>query len=317
LDEVEVKIDLCGLDSCHDDDKDVVVHKGQCSRHTSSQDKNSSSSHSPQNNTNNLTSKQFSQEKDMDMYRQVQSGSDLKFKPIQHNLAGQIKSPPMSRKSVQKPRDFDERTHTSVEGAEVHVEDSTRRRAMASMTSHAKKTVEAITRHKEMTRSPAGAAETVLLGDHFLHQHSNGLQAEAENNVAAFFQSGIRCGASSTAALPHALMKPVETITRYKDKKRSPAGSAETVLLGDHFLQQVSAMTLQADPLGGIVSSSESSRLYRDEVHQLALRLVVPVRPKDLAEYVRKLDDKTIDARRAQLRQTIEHCQTKLLGVNP
>jgi hypothetical protein len=91
LDSGEVKIDLCGLDSCHDEDEDddksysgakhkppvgghlrafmacrkkehslclqqrvketgtgstdEVVHKVQCSRHSSSEDKNSSSSH--------------------------------------------------------------------------------------------------------------------------------------------------------------------------------------------------------------------------------------------------------------------------------
>ena len=82
------------------------------------------------------------------MDRQVQSGSDLKFKRIpskrnqsdergkqhikQHNLAVQIKPPPTSRKSAQKPRNFDEKAHTSVEGGEVHVEDNTKRRARAS-----------------------------------------------------------------------------------------------------------------------------------------------------------------------------------------
>ncbi len=234
-----MKIDLCGLDSCHDeyeDDNesysgakhkppvgghlrafmacrkkehrlclqqqvketgtgstDEVVYKVQCSRHSSSEDRNSSSSYSHQNNTNNLTSKQFSQEKEVDLERQVQSGSDLKFKRIpskrnqsdeqgqkhikqQHNFAVQSKSPPISRKSVQKPRDFDERAYTSVEGGEAHMEDSTKGRARASMTSNV-----------------------------------NGLQDEAENNGnsgASFFQSVLRCGASSTAAVPHNLMKP-------------------------------------------------------------------------------------------------------------
>ena len=124
-----MKIDLCGLDSCHDEDEDddesdpglkheapvggpwqlrvfmalkkehslylqqrvkeigtgsteEVVDKEQCSRHTSSQDQNSSSSHSHQNHTNKLTSKPFIQEKEVDLHRQVQSGSDLKFKRI-------------------------------------------------------------------------------------------------------------------------------------------------------------------------------------------------------------------------------------------
>ena len=112
-------------------------------------------------------------------------------------------------------------------------------------------------------------------------------------------------------------MTPVKAITRDKVMTRSSAGASETVFLGDHFLQQVSDLSWQADPLGGSVSSPESSRLYREEVHQMSLRRIVPVRTKDLAEYVRKLDDKTIDARRAQLRHTIEHCQSKLLGVNP
>jgi hypothetical protein len=403
LDSVEVKIDLCGLDSCHDEDEDddesdgstqEVVHKVQCSQQSSSQDKNSRSSHSHQNNTNNMTGKQFSQKKEVDLDRQVQSGSDLKFKRIppkrsqsdeqgkqhikqQHNLAVQIKSPPMSRKSVQKPRDFDERACTSVEGGEVHVENSTKRRARASMTSNANglkdeaenngnsgatffqsvlrcgapstaavphnlmKPVKAITRYTEMPRSPAGAAESILFGDNFLHQHANVLQAEDDNNGdsgAAFFQSAITrdkemkrspAGAAETVLLgdhslqqhangaPHNLMKRVEAITRDKAMTRSPSGHAETVLVGDHLLQQVSDLSWQADPLGGSVSSSESSRLYREEVHQMSLRRIVPVRTKDLAEYVRKLDDKTIDARRAQLRQTIEHCQSKLLGVNP
>ena len=79
------------------------------------------------------------------------------------------------------------------------------------------KPVEVITRHKEMTRSPAGAAETVLLGDHSLQQHANGA--------------------------PHNLMKLVEAMTRDKAMTRSPSGAAETVLLGDHFLQQVSDLS--------------------------------------------------------------------------
>jgi primosomal replication protein N len=160
----------------------------------------------------------------------------------------------------------------------------------AAVSHNLMKPVEAITRYKEMTRSPAGAAETVLLGHHSLQQHANGA--------------------------PHNLMKLVQAITRDKAMTQSPSGAAETVLLGDHSLQQVSDLSWQADPLGGSVSSSESSRLYREEVHQLSLRRIVPVRTKDLAEYVRKLDDKTIDARRAQFRQTIGHCQSKLLGVN-
>jgi primosomal replication protein N len=150
------------------------------------------------------------------------------------------------------------------------------------------KLVEAITSDKAITRSPSGAAETVLLGDHSLHQHANGAR--------------------------HNLMKLVEAITSDKAITRSPSGAAETVLLGDHVLQQVSDLSWQADR--GSVGSSESIRLYREEVHQMSLRRIVPVRTKDLAEYVRKLDDKTIDARRAQLRQTIGHCQSKLLGVN-
>jgi hypothetical protein len=346
LDSVEVKIDLCGLDSCHDEDEDDderdlgLKHEapvgGQLRAFMACRKKEHSLYLQQQVKENNLTSKQFSQKKEVDLDRQVQSGSDVTFKRIppkrsqsdeqgkqnikQHNL-------PMSRKSVQKPRDFDKRAHTSVEGGEVHVEDSTKRRARASMTSNANglqdeaenngnsgasffqsvlrcgasstaavphnlmKPVEAITRCKEMTRSHAGAGETVLLGDHSLQQHANGA--------------------------PHNLMKRVEAITRDKAMTRSPSGHAETVLLVDHLLQQVSDLSWQADPLGGSVSSSESSRLYREEVHQMSLRRIVPVRTKDLAEYVRKLDDKTIDARRAQLRQTIEHCQSKLLGVNP
>jgi hypothetical protein len=204
------------------------------------------------------------------------------------------------------------------------VEDITKRRVRASMTSHAiglqdetenngnsgavffqsvlrcgesstetvphnlMKPVKAITRHKEMTRSPSGVAETVLFGDYFLRKHTNDS--------------------------PHSLMKVVEA-TRDKAMTRSPSGAAETVLLGDHFLQQVSDLSCQADPLGRSVSSSESRRLYREEVHQMSLRWIVPVRTKDLTEYVRKLDYKTIHVRRVQLRQTIEHCQSKLLGV--
>ena len=50
--------------------------------------------------------------------------------------------------------------------------------------------------------------------------HANGLQDEAENNGnggAAFFQSVLRCGESSTEAGPHYLMKPVKAITRHKE----------------------------------------------------------------------------------------------------
>ena len=229
--------------------------------------------------------------------RQVRSGSDLKFKRIpprrnqsdehwqdkhhlnQHNLAVQIKSTPMSRNSG--------------EGAEVHVEDSTRRRARPSMTAH-----------------------------------PNGVQAESENNgsESLFCQSGLRCGASSTAAVPHNLIKPVGSITSDKARTLSPAGAAETVLVPSRsrerlvktkcLQEQVSDPSWQADALGWSVATCQSSRLFGEEVHQHSLPRIVPVRAKDLANYVRKLDDKTIDARRAQIRQTILHCQSKLLGVD-
>ncbi len=197
--------------------------------------------------------------------RQVRSGSDLKFKRM----------PPKRNQS---------------EGSEVHVEeDSTRRRARASMTTHL-----------------------------------NDLQAESENNgssEAVFFQSGLRCGASSstTAAVPHNLIEPVEAITSYKAKTLSPAGAAETVLVrsrsrerlvkNKYLQQQVSDLSWQAEAPSAdtpwradtpqwSVGTWESSCLFREEVlvHQHSLPQIVPVRAKDLANYVRKLDDKTIDA---------------------
>jgi hypothetical protein len=326
LDEGEAKIDLCGLDSCRDEDEDDnksdlgVKHEyrrfeesGCDGRHVdeakvrnlylkqqvkeTGKGSNSICSHIHQNNTNNLNSKRFSEENEVDMDRQVRSGSDLKFKRIpprrnqsdehwqdkhhlnHHNLAVQIKSTPMSRNSG--------------EGAEVHVEDSTRRRARPSMTAH-----------------------------------PNGVQAESENNgsESLFCQSGLRCGASSTAAVPHNLIKPVGSITSDKARTLSPAGAAETVLVPSRsrerlvktkcLQEQVSDPSWQADALGWSVATCQSSRLFGEEVHQHSLPRIVPVRAKDLANYVRKLDDKTIDARRAQIRQTILHCQSKLLGVD-
>ena len=89
---MEVKIDLCGLDSCHDEDEDDderylgAKHEppmgGQLRAFMACRTTEDSLYLQQQIKENNLTSKQFSQKKEVDMDRQVQSGSDVTFKRI-------------------------------------------------------------------------------------------------------------------------------------------------------------------------------------------------------------------------------------------